>query len=127
MTDFEEIALTGGKIEFLKGEGGVSLQYSHAEKCANALYQIGWVPDGDSIRIVGNMSFGGLDQRPGAQTMQSGPMPAWIVSDREGFFGRMCPGCKTYFRTTRLGSLCPYCHYEDDPLRFQTAKSIKVY
>ena len=53
MNDFEEIALSGGKIEFLKRNGGVSARYSHSANCKSALYEIGWVPDGDNIVIVG--------------------------------------------------------------------------
>lgn len=37
----------------------------------------------------------------------------YLVSDKEGLFGRVCPSCKGYFRTNSAKKrlFCPYCSY----------------
>jgi len=47
----------------------------------------------------------------------------YLVSDREGLFGRICPSCKSYFRTNCLKKkklICPYCSFKDDNGAFTT-------
>jgi hypothetical protein len=46
----------------------------------------------------------------------------YLVSDREGLFGRDCPSCKKYFRTNCLKRklICPYCSHKDDNGAFTT-------
>lgn len=43
-------------------------------------------------------------------------LATYLISDREGFFGRVCPSCKSYFRTNSLKKklICPYCSHKDD-------------
>ena len=43
-------------------------------------------------------------------------MATYLISDREGLFGRVCPSCKSYFRTNSLKRklVCPYCSIKDD-------------
>jgi DNA-directed RNA polymerase subunit RPC12/RpoP len=91
-----------------------------------ALYQVGWEVVGNKIKIIGIMRCGGIDLRPEAQR-SNGPIPAFVFSDRERLFGRICPQCKTYFRTDNPteGHFCPYCIYEGHPLNFQTANQLK--
>src|ERR1700734_452661 len=46
----------------------------------------------------------------------------YLVSDREGLFGRICPFCKKYFRTNCLKKklICPYCSISGDNGVFTT-------
>jgi Zn finger protein HypA/HybF involved in hydrogenase expression len=46
----------------------------------------------------------------------------YLVSDREGLFGRVCPSCKSYFRTNCMKKklICPYCSWKDENGAFTT-------
>ena len=47
---------------------------------------------------------------------------AWIISDQQGMWGRLCPHCKSYFRTNHvyMNTTCPYCQKTADSLAFIT-------
>jgi hypothetical protein len=46
----------------------------------------------------------------------------YLVTDREGMLGRVCPDCKCYFRTDCFAQriFCPYCSYSAENGAFTT-------
>ena len=53
-------------------------------------------------------------------------IPVWLISDREGLWGRTCPDCQSYFRTNCIGDThCPYCGFSDKGLAFTTANQLR--
>jgi len=52
---------------------------------------------------------------------------AFVLSDREGLFGRKCPECKTYFRSSFLTSIttCPYCGHKNRGVEFLTSNQLQ--
>lgn len=102
MQDFEEIGHTGGKIE-IKIEGtNAQFTIKHSNCSACRIESIS-IPFGDK------------------------PLPVFIVSDKEGFFGAKCQECNTYFRTSRFNSntTCPYCGLQGPFLAFLTENQKK--
>jgi len=107
VSEFQEIASSGGKIELLYQEGdGVALQFTHANPYACGAIQMGVSLDGTRLEY---WPIYGVDQRP--PQPESPMVAAFVISDREGYFGRACPKCKSYFRTSSPGKVtcCPYC------------------
>lgn len=107
MSEFQEIASSGGQIELLYQENdGVALQFRHANPHACAAIQMGVSLDGTRLEY---WPIYGVDQRP--PQPESPMVSAFVISDREGYFGRACPKCKSYFRTSSPGKIthCPYC------------------
>src|SRR5437016_14485703 len=97
MSEFQEIAHSGGKIELhFKQANSVSLGFSHAGSFGMSLFQMGVSLDGKKLEY---WPLGGLDLRP--PEPPSPIVPAFIISDREQCFGRTCPKCRSYFRTDR--------------------------
>lgn len=122
MEEFQEIYLSGGKIEFKKGqEGGVSIGYSCANPWPMSMFQLCISFEGE---VLGTVRFGGIGQ------VIPYPQPsllAWVLSDRHGMFGRQCPNCKTYFRTNICPGdrICPYCGYHGKSHHFLTKNQLK--
>lgn len=107
MIEFQEIASSGGRINLLHQEGdGVDLQFTHANPYACEAIQMGVSLDGTRLEY---WPIYGVDQRP--PQPESPMVAAVLISDREGYFGRTCPKCKSYFRTNSPGQVtaCPYC------------------
>ncbi|MDR4496776.1 MAG: hypothetical protein MRK02_02450 [Candidatus Scalindua sp.] len=52
---------------------------------------------------------------------------AWIISDKHGLFGKICPCCKSYFRTTYMGRevFCPYCGQRNHNLQYATPNQLE--
>lgn len=122
MPEFEEIGNAGGKIEILHdSQHSVSLRFSHSSAGPCSLFQLGVSLDGKVIRHI---PLRGMDMRPPEPPPQLAPV--MIVSDREGFFGRNCPECHSYFRTTRPAEVlaCPYCSHRDRNERFTTENQL---
>lgn len=121
--EFQEIAHSGGKITFEHTqEHGTSIEISHCSPWAVTLHQVCVGYDGEILEFI---SFGGM----GAPVYPY-PQPsvlAFIVSDREGMFGRLCPSCKTYFRSSFLSNrtYCPYCGHPDKGVEFLTQNQLE--
>lgn len=115
MKEFEEIPHSGGKITFSNGQ----TTYECSNPCPLVLYEI----------VV---SFNGIVLARGNFGRDPVPQPSitvMIASDREGYFGYLCPRCEKYFRSTHGTSetiICPYCLYMDNALCFLT-KNQKQY
>lgn len=119
MSEFEEIAHTGGKIELIwhPEKEAVSLRWSHGGGHKAVLFQLGVALDGSRVEY---WPFGGMDLR---QPQPKPPMvPVIISSDQEGYFGRTCPDCKSYFRTDDPAQIihCPYCATRQGNVAFTT-------
>lgn len=123
MEEFQEIYLSGGKIEFKKGKnGGVSIGYKGSNPWAMAMFQVCVSFDGVVLDIV---PFTGL-----GQPMPPYPQPsllAWLISDRLGMFGCRCPNCKSYFRIDMYLSniYCPHCGEISKGTQFLTENQLK--
>lgn len=122
MEEFQEIELSGGRIEFKKGrEGGVSIGYRGANPWPTSMFQVCVSFDG---KILGTVPFGGIGQ------VIPYPKPsllAWVISDRHGMFGRRCPNCQSYFRTNVCPGdrFCPYCGHSGESEHFLTNNQLK--
>lgn len=116
MNEFEEIAHTGGKLEFIVSEKGVSTRFSQKSPWAFSAYQIAASPDGELYDTIPMAGVGRARER-------KPEIPVMLLSDREGLFGRLCPNCETYFRTSggRQYQFCPYCGRQAHNLEFLTS------
>lgn len=114
--EFEEIGNCGGKLEVLfdKENKRISSRFSHNSPTPAALFQVGISLDGTRQQYWPIY---------GIRETEPPPMvPAFVVSDIEGLFGRKCPTCKSYFRTTCTSQIiiCPYCGYRGANTDFTT-------
>ncbi|MFC2150276.1 hypothetical protein ACFLQV_02110 [Calditrichota bacterium] len=73
--------------------------------------------------ILGYQEIGGIDRREKPVDMD---FMVLMSSDSEGMFGRVCPLCKSEFRSTYSGVLiyCPYCGLQNRLERFITDNQI---
>lgn len=112
MTEFEEIAHTGGKITINRN----GVKYEHCNPHNIIMYDILLSYNG---MLLGRGTFGKNDPQPSIQVM--------IASDKEGYFGYICPRCSKYFRAQNVAIeiYCPYCLYSDDGLKFLTNNQIQ--
>jgi len=115
-SEFEEIGHSGGKIEFIKEEGGHSLRVSNSNPLPWAVFFLAVSYDGTPLHFIPMRGVGA----PFRQISPSLLVP--ITSDREGMFGRQCPACHTYFRSRHVGPVefCPYCELQADNVQFTT-------
>lgn len=112
--DFKDIDNCGGKyiVKFDKENGGaVSFSYTSSNPWPSALYGVyALVPQGIP---VGVFFIGGINQGYNPPPPDESNIGIFMLSDREGFFGRVCPHCKKYFRTESPSVFkpvtCPYC------------------
>ena len=116
MSEFEEIGHTGGRIEIKAN----SFTYKHSNPTPCTLHEILVLGDGTPI---GYIPAGGIGQTVNTPI---GTFQVLLVSDREGFFGRICPTCKQYFRSQSLGPSmhCPYCGHTGGFNAFFTANQL---
>ena len=123
MEEFQEIAHTGGKIEFLysEEEQGVSISVTHSNPWATTMVQLCISYDG---KILDFVPFGGI----GAVIPYPQPsLLAYLLSDREGLFGQCCPICKSYFRSNAISgtTTCPYCGKSEKGIEYLTGNQLK--
>ena len=122
MEEFEEIYLSGGQFTLTKEpEGGVSVEYSAYNRCPMAMFRVCVSLDGN---VLGVVPFGGIGQ------VVPYPQPslmAFVLSDRHGMFGRQCPDCQSYFRTSTCpeDSYCPYCGHSAQSIAFLTDNQLR--
>jgi hypothetical protein len=123
MTEFKDkIPAAGAKIEFLfdAASGGISNQISGIGFMA--FYQVAMSLDGR--HLLASVPPGGLGQ------VMIYPKPsvlAFVQSDQQGMWGRNCPVCGKYFRTSHImdTTYCPYCSQPGSDLAFITEEQKK--
>jgi len=123
MKEFEEICHTGGLLKFIWDDSqGFSISYSTKSPYPVVLYQLCVSMEGNILEIV---PCGGI----GSQIPYPQPsILVYMISDREGMFGRECPSCNTYFRVSAASSkmmTCPYCYRTHNSLVFLTRNQLK--
>lgn len=123
MSEFQEIAHSGGKIELhFEQPNSVSLGFSHKGGHGMSLFQVGVSLDGKKLEY---WPLRGMDMRP--PQPPSPFVPAFVISDREQCYGRTCPKCHSYFRTSRPAAVlrCPYCSHTDRNVAFTTKNQLQ--
>lgn len=116
MTEFrDKILAAQGRVEFLfdPRSGGIATQVSGTGFMA--LYCVAVSMDGR--HLLSTVSPPGLGE---TITCPRPSVITYIQSDTQGMWGRNCPFCKKYFRTTHIFGItfCPYCATGTDSLRF---------
>lgn len=119
--EFEEIAHTGGKIEFLWEDGGISVSFTHANPWASTIVQLCVSFEGRLLDFVPASGIGPMPPYPQPSIL------AYLLSDREGLFGQSCPNCSSYFRSSFIAGepSCPYCGIQNSGLRYLTANQLQ--
>jgi hypothetical protein len=120
MEEFAEIEPSGFKIEFTPQPNGTCLVSMEPSSLTGPL-----VPN-RFVRTVGVVvSHDGtvleVDSTCNSPFLRT--YATYLFSDREGLFGRICPSCKSYFRTNCLQQtklICPYCSFKADHGTFMT-------
>lgn len=122
LEEFQEIYLSGGKLEFKKGPtGGVSIGYSGSNPWPMAMFQVCVSLEGHVLDIVPVSGLGPMRPYPQPSII------AWVISDRHGMFGNCCPQCKSYFRIDMFPgyTVCPYCGNMDKSINFLTDNQLR--
>lgn len=122
MEEFQEIYLSGGKIEFEKGpKGGVSIGYHHSNPWQMAVFQVCVSFEGKVLDIVPFTGMGPMPPYPQPSLL------AWVISDRHGMFGSFCRNCQSYFRIDMYpgDTICPYCGHLDKSINFLTENQLQ--
>jgi hypothetical protein len=126
MAEFKDaIRAAGGKLEYLhQPDGRLAYKISSTSGSGmRAMYMVAVSMDGthllDTVPAVG---IGGTAVYPQPSVV------AYVQSDEQGMWGRNCPACERYFRTTHIhnGSVCPYCAESAPSLTF-ISKAQRVY
>ena len=124
--EFKEIALSGGKIEFIKNGEGVSMRFTHSNPVPLACFTANISRDG--VYLIEDMRRLVQIKNQFSIALNDNPLPAYIISDSTGMLGRSCPACKSYFRTDWFGTEdthCPYCTYHGHKFEFMTRNQLK--
>jgi hypothetical protein len=119
-SEFAEIALANAKINLLRQPtGAISLQVTGVGGVS--LLQIGVSLDGARLEY---WPLQGMNMNPEPEARM---VPVMLVSDKERFFGRSCPKCRGYFRTTNIADImwCPYCSIRAPLIRFTTKNQLR--
>lgn len=122
MDEFEEIAHTGGKIEFLYENGkGVAARITHSNPWATTMVQLCVSYEGEILDFIPVAGSGAVIPYPQPS------IPVFLLSDREGLFGQRCPSCRSYFRSSAISgdSTCPYCGKKSKGIEFLTDNQLK--
>lgn len=122
LMDFEEIAHSGGKLNF--GNSGYGIHHSNFNACRFYILCVSF----NGIPLM-SADIKGLGV---SINMPQPSVPVIMISDKEGFFGMRCSSCKEYFRTTSRNDLmyCPYCgewHYGIDFLTENQKQYVNSY
>jgi hypothetical protein len=119
-SEFQEIGHSGGKITVhFKKPDKIGLGFSNSTP--GSLFQVGVALDGGRLEY---WPLSGMNMR---EPKPPSPMVgALVISDREQLFGRACPKCRSYFRTSRPGEVirCPYCAHLDRNVAFTTKNQL---
>jgi len=116
--EFQEIYLSGGRIEFKKQkDGSISITYQGSDPLPVSVFQICVSYTGE---IIDTVPFQAITY----------PQPSFLVlvlSDQHGMFGRHCPKCNSYYRTDTCPGdrYCPYCGCSAKSINFLTQNQIR--
>lgn len=120
MAEFgDKLHTAGAKVDFFYDavRNRLATQVSGTSRYLRAMYQVAVGFDGRILAVVPATGIGA--------PIPPYPQPsilAWIQSDEQGMWGRTCPECKSYFRTTHVmgPTSCPYCYLRADSPAFVT-------
>lgn len=116
MSEFSEIGRTGTTIEFINRDGQYSQRITNNSSTCIRIYQVCADYEGNILEIIKHVGMG-------QQMVYKQPsVIVSLFSDDEGFFGKKCPKCNSYFRTSsvKIKNICPYCGHTDDFKEFLT-------
>lgn len=104
MEEFQEIVQAGGKITF-GANGAPSFRFS--KPLPVTFYFLAVSFNGYILGFVDTVGMGQIYQKPDPSIL------VIMVSDSHTMFGRKCPRCGLYHRTTAVAGklFCPYCNY----------------
>lgn len=117
MSEFTEIGRSGTTIDFVSlGNGQFSQRMTSMSSTPLVIIQLCASYSGEIIDMVG---FAGMGQEP---IYKRPSVLVWLFSDDQGYFGRLCPKCSTYFRINSTPKLmsCPYCTHKTEFINFCT-------
>lgn len=120
-SEFQEIAHSGGKLTIHvvtdpEGHRSYQLSWQHCRPVQSAISAVYALPQG---LVVDSIELGGIGQ-PWNTPPHSDCIPVFIGSDSEGKFGRQCPACRGYWRSTGWATICPYCGRHANSHQFLT-------
>lgn len=123
MEEFKEIALPGWRLTF-NANGQPKFSFSHPLPVSFYLLAVSF--NGDTYGLINNVGLGRGLQVP------SPSIVVYMVSDSYKMYGRKCPRCEAYHRTTAVADklYCPYCnHYAsiDEFITDNQREYIKAY
>ena len=109
MAEFKDaIRAAGGKLEYIpQPNGQLAFRISgNSGSGMRALYMVAVSMDGR--HLLATIPATGLGQ---TAVYPQPSVVAYVQSDEQGMWGRNCPACERYFRTTHIfhDSVCPYC------------------
>ena len=116
MNEFAEIGRTGTIVEFINRGGQYSQRITNNNSTCIKIFQVCVDYEGNILDIV---AFVGMGQQ---MIYKQPSVLVSLFSDDEGFFGKSCPKCQSYFRTGSVSqsNYCPYCGHKDDFKNFLT-------
>jgi hypothetical protein len=111
--DFEEIGHSGGKmtVDVDRTDRGLryAIRYSSSNPVPVTMVMLYALPQGIPIERVDIAGIGGRGRPPTIP----GSYQVIMASDREGWFGRTCPKCRQYWRSSDFAQtssgFCAYC------------------
>ncbi len=114
----------GGKVTISPGPNhSYRLRYDFgATNSRDGLYQVAVSYSGVPLAAIPAVGLGG----------KTAPYPqpsvvAFVASDIQGMWGRICPNCRSPFRTDHVveGTVCPYCTFAHESVYFITDQQLK--
>ena len=113
----QPIPHAGGKLRIIPGPNhSYQLEFSHTSSTHGmAFYQVAVSHSGTPLAFIPASGLGS----PGPPRPQPSIL-AFIISDAQEMWGRICPQCRSYFRTNHIAGMtvCPYCTFAYDGLSF---------
>jgi len=126
MAEFKDaIRAAGGKVEYLhQPDGQLAVKISGSSGSGmRALYMVAVSMDGK--QLLDTVPATGIGH---TAVYRQPSVVAYVQSDEQGMWGRNCPVCEGYFRTTHIlhTSVCPYCAKPAPSLAF-ISKAQRLY
>jgi len=126
MAEFKDkIRAAGGKLEYLfQPDGRLAFRISgNSSSGMRAMYMVAVSMDGS--HFVDEVPAVGIG---GTAVYRQPSVVAYVQSDEQGMWGRNCPACERYFRTTHIfhDFVCPYCAKSAPSLTF-ISKAQRMY
>jgi hypothetical protein len=113
----------GGTLTITPGpERSYQVGLSHTSSTHGfAMYQVAITETGRPLAFVPATGMGQSPVYPRPSIL------AFVISDAQQLWGRICPLCRTYFRTEHIRgvTVCPYCTFADDAIYMLTDSQLK--